>query len=238
MDMTIEKKVSIYKKRFEDAMWFDWLQNREIVLLGAGAIGSWTALCLSRIGCKLHIYDMDTIEAHNLGGQLFSTQDVGSKKTEITAALCAVYSGAPGKVVEYGEYNEKSFTSNIVISGLDNMKTRKLAFEKWVNYIEELEDEEKKTCIFIDGRLMAESYQVYGVTPDKIEEYRATLFEDATLEEALCTLKSTTHCSMGVAKEIASILTNFAANKAYGADVREVPFKISHEIVFYKYEIT
>lgn len=89
-------------------------------------------------------------------------------------------------------------------------------------------------------RLLSELYQVFTVTSDpiKIAKYRTYLFDDSEVPDVACTLKSTTHCSMGIASDIIGVLTNFFANKAYGADIREVPFLIEKSIDLFTYNVT
>ena len=119
------------------------------------------------------------------------------------------------------------------------MAGRKLAFEKWVQLMSEDTEENKKNYLWIDGRLLAEQFQIYTVThsPGLIERYRETLFEDGTIADVQCTLKATTHCSMGIASDIIGVLTNFATNRQYGVDAREVPFSIEKSIDLFMYKV-
>lgn len=234
----VEKIYSPFKQRFSDASWFEKLKDTYILLLGAGGIGSWVAFCLSRIGCNFTIYDMDLVEPHNLGGQLFNVNHIGKLKTESVKEICLAFSGNENVIDIKGKYTEDDYTNNVVIAAFDNMAARKLAFDKWKEFVLSLSEEEAKDCIFIDGRLLAEDYQVYSVTVDKISEYEKTLFLDSEVEEVLCTLKSTTHCSMSIASEMISCLTNFMANRQFGIDAREVPFRIIKSIQSYTYTLS
>ena len=64
--------------RFNLADWYS--PNLKIVIGGVGGIGSYLSFFLSRQEAELFVYDFDTIEEHNLGGQLYRTNDIGSKK--------------------------------------------------------------------------------------------------------------------------------------------------------------
>lgn len=230
-----EENKSIFKHRFTDAPWYKMLHGKNILLLGAGGIGSWVALCLARIGCNITLFDHDTVENHNLGGQLYGVTQVGSNKAEALSKLALDMSGGEAVFSCHGMYGPESYSNKIVISAFDNMEARKLAFAKWCELLSE--DENKDDYLFIDGRLLAEEYQVYAVTRDRLEKYSATLFSDSEIGEVSCSLKSTTHCSMGIASDIISVLTNFMANKKYGVDAREVPFSIIKSISLFTYDI-
>jgi hypothetical protein len=163
--------------------------------------------------------------------------DVGVNKAIATRALASRFSGEENTINVSGKYEDKSPSNEIVIAAFDNMAGRKLAFDKWVDLLND-DLENAKNYLFLDGRLLAEQYQVFAVTPSRIDEYRKYLFNDSEVEEVMCTLKSTTHCSMGIASDIISVLTNFITNIKYGCDVREVPFKIEKDIPLLMYDVT
>lgn len=231
-----EKIISSFKHRFSDAVWYNWLKGKDVMILGVGGIGSWIAMCLSRIGCIVHIYDMDTVESHNLGGQLYSLEHVGVSKTDATKRICHSFSGGEANVVTNGKFKPTSPINPIVISAFDNMAGRRLAFEKWAEALQE-DQENAAEYLFIDGRLLAEEYQVYGVTQGRLDDYKKTLFSDNEVAEASCSLKSTTHCSMSIGADIVAILTNFAANRVYKDDIRIVPYSIEKSIMSFTYDV-
>lgn len=57
---------TVQQSRFKDAPWFP--KHDELCMVGgAGGIGSWLCYFLTKIGFKIHLYDFDTVEDHNLG---------------------------------------------------------------------------------------------------------------------------------------------------------------------------
>lgn len=231
------KEKSPYKQRFSDAAWFEKLKGTYILLLGSGGIGSWVALCLSRIGCNFTVADMDRIEPHNLGGQFYNMDTIGLPKTTAIKQLCEDFSGNENTIRTAGEYTESSYTNPIVIAAFDNMRSRKLAFQKWKEAAL-YDPNHGQDYLFLDGRLLAEDYQVYAVTVDRMDKYEKTLRHDDEIPDAPCSLQSTTHCALGIASDIISCLTNFITNSAWDTDLRELPFKIVKSIPSYTYEIS
>lgn len=62
----------------------------EIHIIGIGAIGSHIAEMLVRMGLpKIHIYDFDVVDEHNIPNQLYNETDIGLLKTEALAGHCA-----------------------------------------------------------------------------------------------------------------------------------------------------
>lgn len=230
--------VSPFKIRFADAPWFHMLQKEYVLLLGAGGISSWVAFLLSRIGVNFSIYDFDRVGSENLGGQLYGVSHIGMDKTTAIRNICTEFCGNDNSIDLNGRYTEDSPSNPVVIAGFDNMSGRKLAFEKWVELLNEAPEEEKDNFLFIDGRLLAFDYQIYTVTKDRIEQYKQTLFEDSEVEEVMCTLKSTTHCSVGIASDIIGVLTNWATNKVFDEDMYEVPFSIVKSIPSFTYNVS
>ncbi len=62
------------------------LEETEFVILGCGAVGSWVADGIARIGGQRFVLvDPDTVALSNLNRSLFSASDVGCAKTKATA---------------------------------------------------------------------------------------------------------------------------------------------------------
>jgi ThiF family len=222
--------------RVKGAEWFPLLFKKDIMVLGQGGIGSWVSLLLSRIGCNLYIYDMDTYEEHNMTGQVVGKSGIGKKKTIAMKELIAELS--PDCEVNCEEkYVEESPTNDIVICGFDNMEARKTAFGNWKRYVEETRicgEGGEKLCFFQDGRLLAEQMQIFNIPGDRsdlIEKYeKEYLFDDAEVQEAECTFKQTSHCAAIIAGKMVGYLTNWIANIHTTPAFRVVPFDYEYII--------
>lgn len=223
----MKKELKSQYGRVKGAPWFPLLHKRDIMVLGQGGIGSWTSLLLSRIGCNLHLYDMDTYEDHNMTGQVVGKSGIGKNKAE--AMKFVINDMSPDAEVEiYGKYIEDSPTNDIVICGFDNMTARKIAFANWKLMFEGTFRPNRSECFFQDGRLLAEQLQIFNIPgdrPDLIEKYeKEYLFDDSEVEEAECTFKQTSHCAAMIASHMVGFLTNWVSNVDSGRVFKQVPF--------------
>lgn len=215
--------------RFNEAIWYN--PGVEIIVGGVGGIGSYLSFLLARQEAKLYLYDFDTIETHNLGGQLYKTTDIGKLKSESIKNTIKEFS-ANDFVTCMGKFEKDSMIGDIVFSGFDNMTARKLMFEAWKN------NPDRK--IFIDGRMLAEQGQIYCVVPGREEDYEKTLFGDEEVQEQPCNYKATSYCGAIIAGLMVSCYNNYVTNEKLNAGVREVPFKMIYtlELLDFKtYEI-
>lgn len=219
--------MDLYKERFKDALWAK--NKKNIIIGGAGGIGSWTSLFLSRCGHEIHIYDFDTVDPVNIAGQFYSTDVLGENKVDAIAKLVHLFSNE--NVLCYNEkYTEESLVEDIMISGFDNMAARKVMFDNW-------KKDATEDSLFIDGRMSAESYDVFFVTINDIEEYEKTLFDDSEVEEAVCSYKTTTHNCASLASDIVYGLNIWLNNKVYGEDLIPLPFHVRKEGTLLSVEI-
>ncbi len=232
-----------YSKRFEDAPWM--LEKMPYAnLFGCGSIGSWTALYLSRLGMPLTIVDMDKVEESNIGGQLFHEDDIGYSKPAALYTTCKKLGGRALRLLEakvteeFFLYSGIDFDIPVWISAFDNMEARILLFKKWKELAREEEIEKPAKVegmppeqvvivpVFIDGRLTAETLQVFTVTTREQQERfeKEHLFPDTDVEELPCSFKSTSHCAGMIGAIITGLLTNHITNCIEKREVREVPF--------------
>lgn len=216
--------------RFKGATWFDWLLGRDVILGGAGGISSWTSLFLSRLGMHIYIYDYDSVEFHNLGGQNFRTSDIGKLKTDVAIELAKEFSNHT-LIEGMGKYEAESEYTAIMISGFDNMQARKDMFANWKLQLEE-NPELRKESLFLDGRLLASAYQIFCIQGDNLEHIeryeKEYLFDDSDVEDVDCTLKQTSHCAAGIASHMVGFLTNFATNVVLEGKYMVIPFKYEY----------
>ena len=228
--------------RFSGASWFKYFEDKNIILAGLGGIGSYVAYLLSKFKpANLILYDPDKVEYVNLSGQLYSTKDVGNYKSAAICAKIQDYSGYS----RYMECREKFKPTNtpmdIMICGFDNMEARKTFFRSWCLHLKDLDDEARKKCLFIDGRLAAEEFQIFAITGDNdyaINEYKDKyLFNDDEADATVCSYKQTAFCACMIASYMVNLLANFAALMS-DDNFRTLPFKTSYDatIMLFKTE--
>lgn len=226
----------VHSSRFKDAPWFP-KEETNVIVGGAGGIGSWLTLMLSRAGFFPIVYDFDRLEEHNLAGQLYTKSDAEAMVPKVDAlkGLCKQFADTDITVMAE-KYTKDSMSHHYVFSAFDNMQARKDMFNAWCEYVKEWKEFKdiavmsKETNInitepiFIDGRLTAEQMQIFCVTPDKIEEYKKHLFDDTEVQDAPCTMKQTSHSAAMIASHMVGFFTNHMTNNAVGEKDRTVPF--------------
>ena len=226
----------VHSSRFKDAPWFP-KEETNVIVGGAGGIGSWLTLMLSRAGFFPIVYDFDILEEHNLAGQLYTKSDAEAMVPKVDAlkGLCKQFADTDITVMNE-RYTKDSMSHHYVFSAFDNMQARKDMFAAWKEYVKEWEDFKDvadaahipnislSEPIFIDGRLTAEQMQIFCVTPDKIEEYEKHLFDDTEVQDAPCTMKQTSHSAAMIASHMVGFFTNHMTNNAVKDKDRTVPF--------------
>lgn len=236
--------VDEYSSRFSSAIWYDSIKDKNVLIAGVGGIGSYVALLLSRVKPNsITIYDPDIVEEGNMSGQLYSIRDIGLYKAYSIARAMVDYSDFYRVYCNNIRYTEDSSRSNIMICGFDNMQARKVFFNNWKQHVDSLTEEEKGKCLFIDGRLAAEEFQVFCITGDDLYHqnlYQTTyLFSDSEADETICSYKQTSHCASMIGSIIVNLFVNFVANECDPLIPRDLPFITTYdaERMFFKTSI-
>lgn len=208
-----------YNDRFKDAPWYEGCKNDEIIIGGMGGIGSNALYFLYKTipAKRFYIFDDDVVEEHNIGSQFFMPKHIGESKVKAIRDILLEF--------EYKE-NVSSFFSKILnnvlpisIAGFDNMEARKQMYNNW--------KQKENREIFIDGRLEANIYQIFVVTPGEREEwYEKTLFDDTVVPNAPCTFKQTSYVAGLIGARITHILVNYLSNKYMKEDVFNIPYLV------------
>ena len=210
---------------FRGLPWFRLASSTYITIGGAGGIGSWLSLFLTRAGFPCSVHDFDIVEARNIGGQFYGKDAIGKKKVEALKQSIGYFSDSSRVSIYVDTMDINSKVSYNCFSAFDNMKARKEVFMAWKSKIDKLPQNEAYKAIFIDGRLEAEFFQIYCVTPSRIKRYEETLFEDADVAETACSVKQTSHVAAMIGSFMTTFFTNHLTNIVEGMKVREVPFK-------------
>ena len=212
--------------RFKGAGWFSEIEKHKILIVGAGGIGSWTALALSRCGFQETILmDNDNVDNTNLSGQFFYINQINHYKVEAVNANVNLYCGSRLNALPYKfKHGMKLDKTNIFISAVDNVEGRRDVYKAFLEC-------DKTNKLFIDGRLSAEFFELKVLTELSTSEehllYLKSLDLLSTLEQEDCTYKQTTHIAMIIAGYITSTVTNYIHNVKLGQDlfnVKDVTF--------------
>jgi hypothetical protein len=160
----------------------DQFGHRRVDVIGAGATGSRIAMSLAKLGLtSIHVWDFDTIEAHNVANQLFGNDQLGQKKV---AALAELIKRATGtKITIHDEkVDGNQPLGEVVFLLVDSMAGRKEIWSRGLKF-------KPQTKLLIETRMGADSGRVYTLNPSKmthIKAYEQTLYADEETEVSAC----------------------------------------------------
>ena len=222
--------------RFSGAIWYEEIQKQVVTLAGVGGVGSYVGFLLGRLKPqRLIIYDPDRVETVNMSGQLYGQTDVGKYKSVALSIMIRNYANYNNIVALNDRFDANSEATDIMICGFDNMEARKVFYERWKQRVLSYPtgSNDRKKCLFIDGRLAAEEFQVLSIQGNDdraMKEYEDKwLFSDVEAEETICSYKQTTFMANMIASVMVNIFVNFVANQCNPIIDRDVPFFISYD---------
>lgn len=149
---------------------------KDVLVIGAGGIGSWLVPRLSRLKrygqlngvSEIQVWDFDIVENKNLKYQNFDIDDItGNKALFLEARFPENIIGKDMKV----ETEKDLERFDIIICAVDNAETRRLVFKHCI----------ENDKYFID--LRAEGTSVWGVTSDRglsMDELEKTLDDEGS----------------------------------------------------------
>lgn len=170
-----------------------FLRNKDLIpqsklnhigILGLGGIGSQLVPLLSIMGFKkITGWDHDTLEEHNLSTTMYPQGALGKPKADVAQNISQMYAVNPGGMKFFNEYyDECSPTMPKMITCLDNMEGRLIAYNKWL--------EQSNRQFFIDLRMGAMAMEIIVATK-KHDDYLDTWIPTDSVSEEPCTMKHT-----------------------------------------------
>ena len=170
-----------------------FLRNKDLIpqsklnhlgLVGLGGIGSQLVPLLSIMGWKkITGWDHDILEEHNLSTTMYPQRALGKSKAEVAENVSNLYSVKPGNNRFFEEYyDETSPTLPKMITCLDNMEGRLVAYNKWL--------EQSNRQFFIDLRMGAMAMEIITATKEN-DKYLDTWLPSHEISEEPCTMKHT-----------------------------------------------
>ncbi len=145
----------------------DDIRNEAILVVGAGAIGSWTALALARIGFDdITVYDNDLVGEVNLATQFFRSCDVSRPKVNALAEAIKTYCDL--EIKTHNELYDGQEFNSIVISAVDSMQAR---HDIWKH----IKMKPQVKC-YVDARMGGVDMNIYTICPTDIDDIK--LYEE------------------------------------------------------------
>lgn len=162
---------------------FDPAAARPVIIIGAGSIGSHTAIQFAKRGVRdITVCDPDTVDSANVPASAYRQKiDIGASKV---AALKEIIYEATGLVIRAIDeaYDGSTRLRGTIISCVDQMNTGRKVI--WKNVEGNLQ-----TDLFCDSRIHGSYSEIYAVDPHNDQEcawYNATLFDDADAARQMC----------------------------------------------------
>jgi molybdopterin/thiamine biosynthesis adenylyltransferase len=185
-----------------------------LTLIGAGGIGSPTALALAKMGFPdLTIYDADTVEPHNLPNQLYPLAALGQSKAISLAEECFRFSGTrPNAIPDM--FEGQAELEGIVISGVDSMEARRIIWS-YVRHRPNIRG-------YVEARMGGQVGIVHVVNPTderSIAAYEQTLYTDAEAAEEPCTERAIAFNVFALAGLISAQVKKVAKGEEYQARI-------------------
>lgn len=194
--------------RQADLIDVDAITNLRVLVVGAGAIGSFATLALAKMGAtNISVYDFDEVDIVNMNAQFYPPHCIGKAKVDalksmvhsftmvsIDARNCAYDSATPAS-----EYD-------VAVVAVDSMSARAEIFEH------------VKCKYLIDTRMSAEKYTQYVVdmrSSSSKEKYTRTLHTDSEAVQERCTAKSTIYTALTAASMVCKAVKNIIAKEPY-----------------------
>tara|TARA_R110002020_G_scaffold5948_4_gene24517 strand:- start:5509 stop:6192 length:684 start_codon:yes stop_codon:yes gene_type:complete len=186
-----------------------FLRNKDLIpqskldhvgILGLGGIGSQLVPLLSIMGFKkITGWDHDTLEEHNLSTTMYPQGALGKSKAEVAGNVSKMYAVRPSGMTFHNQfYDENSPTMPKMITCLDNMEGRLVAYNKWL--------EQSNRQFFIDLRMGAMAMEIVSATKEN-DTYLESWIPSNEVAEDPCTMKHTIFT--------ASIVGGFGVNQVF-----------------------
>lgn len=186
--------------------------KKPVHIIGAGAIGSFTALMLAKMGMEdISVYDNDDVSIENMNNQFYRFSDIGKPKVVALAQL--VHDFTQVKIKPFNQLWTKDVPvglRGIVISAADSMDVRRELFEYCAT--------DFRIEWFLDSRMGSESALMYVMSPQNTDDrlsYSKTLYSNEDAEQERCTAKSTIYCATMLSGHLVKAIKDLITGNKY-----------------------
>ena len=176
-------------------------QSTEIIIIGVGSTGSFTALNLAKMGFnKIKVIDFDKVEEHNIPNQFFRMKDIGKFKVTALSEIIKEFTDLTIETenIKIGkDYDFDINFNSLIILCVDSINARKLIYEKVKDFPIKL----------IDTRFGGEGYSIHSI--DLSNDEHKKRFEKSLkgkIKETSCGEKSIIYTILNLASEVCNIV--------------------------------
>lgn len=159
------------------------LGNKDVCVIGVGAIGRQVALQLASIGVRhLQLIDFDSVDSTNVTTQGYLRQDVGQQKVDATTR--AIRAIDPEIAVEgiVDRFRPRHLRADVIFCCVDSIDSRAAIWRSVEN----------RSQFWADGRMLGEVIRVLIAVDDAgRRQYPRTLFASNEAYSGRCTAHST-----------------------------------------------
>ena len=198
-----------------------------VTLVGAGSVGSFTILTLTKMGIvDIAIYDPDHITSQNIPNQFYTAYDIGRAKVIAIQDMLRNFAGVYAE--QFNIHYSQEPLKSIVIVATDSMASRRTVWEQF---------KKQPSCrYYIEARMGGELGIVYCIQKsirgdsllllDKdIKFYEDTLYSDEQVKSLSCTARTIIYNVLMIASLIGKTVATLANNNT---NPREQIFDMQH----------
>lgn len=177
---------------------------REINVVGAGSLGSFTVQLLAKMApnwqCPITVWDFDKVENHNVNNQLYTEEGVGNLKVSALSGIISRLGGPEIRTV-CSAVDETTDLRDLVIVAVDSMAARKKIMDicrfNWgVDYL-------------IEARMGGHLGRVFALdpkNPESVKIYSQYLYDDKDAANPICTTNETIPALWTVAASVVQLV--------------------------------
>ena len=186
-----------------DAVDMEKLSALPITLIGAGSIGSVTALWLGKMGIQdIRVFDDDIVEEHNWSNQMFRSKDIGKLKGQALFDVMREF-GMQTPCVLLEKYVDRPL-SEVVICAVDSMSSRRTIWKAV--------KQQTSVSLYIDARMGLETLAVHSVRPyiqQDVLNYAKSLHSDSASLQEPCTARTICYTPLMAASLICNLVKRY-----------------------------
>lgn len=187
--------------RQQDLVDLKTLQRTRITLIGVGAVGSFIAFNLAKMGLgSLDIYDSDVVEAHNIPNQIYKKSHINKYKVEALKETIEEVSETTVNINPFEFEGERG--NQIVVSAVDSIESRQSI---WSGL------KRSKFSLYIDTRMGGLVGTIFALNIRDKTSYEQTL--DAPVVDLPCTARGISFTSSGISCYVASLIKKYIMNE-------------------------